>query len=305
MTTRTNAHTHLELGWLADLCPDEAGQDYLPWTNAVGQRRHKLTVMGCFAEATFRQAVDEGIETLLAAGTTHIADISTTGSSIHPLLESSLQGVVYVEIAGQAAEQADRALAMARYLIDEARPKERTDMRIGLSLQSPTTVHSALWKKGTAYAREADLPLCIQVAESMAEYDWMLNDSGPIADFYRDMGISLSSPSKTPIQFLDDLGVLELQPLLINPIHVDADDIKRIQASGCRVVHCPRSNQRLRCGRMPLELYLQHNVPVYLGTDSLASSPSLDTHDEVEAAITLHAGHVTVDAIRNLVNQPL
>jgi hypothetical protein len=29
--TLTNAHTHLELGWLANFCPDESVRDYLAW----------------------------------------------------------------------------------------------------------------------------------------------------------------------------------------------------------------------------------------------------------------------------------
>ncbi len=305
MTPLTNAHTHLELGWLAEICPDATGRDFLPWLQDLGQRRQKLTAMGCFSESTFRQAVDAGIAALIAAGTTHVTDISTTGSSIHPLLESDLQGVVYVEIAGQFAEQADRALAMARYLIDEARPKERADMRIGLALQSPLSVHSALWKKGLSYAREVGLPLCIHIAESPAEYDWLLNDAGPIADFNREMGISLSSPRKTPIQYLEDLGALDLQPLLVHGVQVNEADVQRIKASGSRVVHCPRSNQRLRCGRMPLELYLKHEVPVYLGTESLASSPTLDINDEVEATIALQTGYVDPAALRVLTSQPL
>ena len=298
MATLTNAHTHLELGWLAEICPDETGRDFTPWLQDLGQRRQKLTMMGCFAESTFRRAVDAGIEALVAAGTTHITDISTTGSSIHPLLTSGLQGVVYVEIMGQFAEQADRALAMARYLIDEARPKEHSGMRIGLSLQSPLSIHPALWKKGLAYARDADLPLCIHIAESPAEYDWLIKDAGPFAEQNREMGIAVSSPRKTPIQYLEDLGALDLQSLLVHGVQVNETDIQRIKAAGSRVVHCPRSNQRLRCGRMPLELYLKHEVLVYLGTDSLASSPSLDVRDEVDAAIALHAGFVEPDVIR-------
>jgi cytosine/adenosine deaminase-related metal-dependent hydrolase len=178
-------------------------------------------------------------------------------------------------------------------------------MCVGLALHAPYAVHPALWKKGLAYAREEDLPLCIHIAESQAEYDWMKYDSGPLAEMFRDQGIGLHSPRKSPVEYLEDLGALDLQPLLIHAVHVDEADIRRIQASGSRVVHCPRSNTRLRCGRMPLESYLQHNVPVYLGTESLASAPSLDMTAEVEAAITLHAGYVPAEVIAWLLDQPL
>lgn len=301
--TLTNAHTHLELGWLADLCPDPQGRDWLPWMLELGERRRRMSAMACFVETKFRQAAEAGIEALLNAGITHIGEVSSSGSSIHPLLESGLQGIIYVELSGQFPEQADRALAMARYVIDEARPKERNGLRLGLALHAPYTVHPALWKKALAYARAEALPLCIHAAESKAEYDWLKTDSGPLAELYRDQGIALSSPRKSPIQYLDDLGALELRPLLIHAVHVDEDDLRRIKASGSRVVHCPRSNQRLRCGRMPLERYLEHGIPVYLGTEGLASTPSLNVREE--AAETLYAGHVPADRVQSLLTQPL
>ena len=305
MAVQTNAHTHLELGWQAENCPGEQGRDFLSWMLEVNEQRRKLTAMACFVEARFRQAVDEGIAALLNAGTTHIADISTTGSSIHPLFESGLQGVVYVDVSGQYAEQADRALAMARYVIDEARPKERNGMRVGLSLSGPFSVHPALWKKGAAYAREAGLPLCVHIAESPAERDWLASDSGPAAEMMHNTGLPLASPRKSPVAFLEDMGILDLQPLLVHAVQVDEDDVKRIKASGSSVVHCPRSNQRLHCGRMPLEMYLQHDVPVYLGTESLASSPSLDVREEAEAAVALHSGYVPPEAIQAMLQKPL
>lgn len=303
--TLTNAHTHLELGWLADLCPDEQGRDWLPWMLELGERRRKMSAMACFVETRFRQAADAGIAALLNAGVTHIGEVTASGSSIHPLLASGLQGMIYVELSGQFPEQADRALAMARYVIDEARPKERNGLRLGLALHAPYAVHPALWKKAMTYARAEDLPLCIHIAESKAEYDWLKIDSGPLAELYRDQGIALSSPRKSPIQYLEDLGALALSPLLIHAGHVDEDDLRRIKSSGSRVVHCPRSNQRLRCGRMPLERYLEHGIPVYLGTECLASTPSLDVREEAAAAETLHAGHVPAGVIQSLLAQPL
>jgi cytosine/adenosine deaminase-related metal-dependent hydrolase len=110
---------------------------------------------------------------------------------------------------------------------------------------------------------------------------------------------------KTPIKYLEDLGALDLKPLLIHGVEVDEDDICRIKVSGSSVVHCPRSNHRLRCRRMPLEDYLAQGVPVYLGTDSLASSPSLNVWDDVEFAAKLHEGKVPREAIEKLARQPL
>jgi cytosine/adenosine deaminase-related metal-dependent hydrolase len=206
---------------------------------------------------------------------------------------------------GLYAEQADRALAGARYLIDEWRPKERNGMRLGLTLHTAYTVHPALWKKGLDYARREALPLCIHVAESQAEYDYLTHNKGAMAEQREMTGVAFPTPMKTPIKYLEDLGALNSKPLLIHGVEVDDDDIRRIKNSGSSVVHCPRSNHRLHCRRMPLESYLAQGVPVYLGTDSLASSPSLNVWDDVEFAVKLHEGKVPREAIENLARQPL
>jgi cytosine/adenosine deaminase-related metal-dependent hydrolase len=302
LSSITNAHTHLELGWLADMCPDENGADFFPWLQRLTERWRQMA--GCYAQAIYHKAVLDGIAALVNAGTTHVGDISATGASIGPLLESGLQGVVYVEVVGIQGERADRVLNAARYLIEEWRSKERNGMRLGLTIHTPYTVHPTLWKKGLEYARAEGLPLCIHVAESQAEYDYLLHDTGMMAENRDQMGYTFSVPHKTPVQYLEDIGALDLKPLLVHAVHVTDDDLRRIQASGSTVAHCPRSNARLRCGRMPLEKYLEHSIPVLLGTDSLASSPSLNIHDEVDAAVALHAGKVAPETVRALLEQP-
>lgn len=99
------------------------------------------------------------------------------------------------------------------------------------------------------------------------------------------------------------LGVLAARPLLVHAVHVTKDDIKLIAKSGCALVHCPRSNTLLSCGRMPFEDYLAAGVPVYLGTDSRASSPDLDVRAEAKFAQRLHASLVEPEEIAQLIHQ--
>lgn len=298
----TNAHTHLELGWLADYCPSVVGMEFVPWIAGLIERRGASRTR---LEVLMAKAVQDGIKALLASGTTTVGDITLSGASIEPLLLSGLRGVVYVEVLGVNEAQAEERFNAARALIEKWRPKERGKMQVGLSLHAPYSVHPALWKKGLDYARQEALPLCIHVAESSAEREYLLLGTGAMANSQPPFSAISPVPKSTPIHYLDDLGALALKPLLIHAIQVDDDDIQRIKASGSRVVHCPRSNLRLRCGRMPIEKYLAQGVPVFLGTDGLCSAPSLNIFDDLEVAVALHHGKAPSETLEGLVHQAL
>jgi cytosine/adenosine deaminase-related metal-dependent hydrolase len=300
----TNAHAHLEFGWAADLCPGIEGKPFVSWI--LGLIERIMQVRQGDWQTTYRKAAEVGIQQLIDAGTTTIGDISSTGLSIEPLLESGLDGVVYVEVLGRDPQRAALIWESARGLIEQWRPKERNGMRIGLSLHAPYSLLPELWKTGLDYARKEALPLCIHAAESQAERDYLERGTGDFSAYYDRLGgTPLSPPGVSPVRYLDDLGALDLKPLLVHAVHVDDDDLRRIKTSEATVVHCPRSNLRLRCGRMPLEAYLLRGIPVYLGTDGLSSSPSLNVLDEADAAAALHHGHVPADVIEGLVHQPM
>ncbi len=305
VTAVTNAHTHLELGFLSDHRPGVEGAPFVPWIKGLTQTMW-ATRLGDW-KAIYERSAREGIQQLIDAGTTMVGEISSAGISIAPLLESGLQGVAYVEVAGANPAQTEERAAWAINIIEAWRPRERNGMRIGLGIHAPFSTHPDLWKRLVEYARKEALPVSIHVAESPAEHEYLTQGTGAFADgFYEDLDLPpIPVPGKTPVAYLEDLGALELKPMLAHAVQVSDDDIRRIKASGARVVHCPRSNLRLRCGRMPLEKYLARGVPVYLGTDSLSSSPSLDVFDELEVATALHHGKVQPEMLERLVHRPL
>lgn len=300
----TNAHTHLELGWLSGRRPGLGGADFVQWINqTVIQGRRDL---GADWEKHYTEAIEAGIQGLIDSGTTMVADISTSGKSIGPLLRSGLRGIVYIELLGTDPTKIDASLQNVQDFIAAWRPKTTSKMQIGLSLHAPYSVHSDLWRKALDYARAESLPLCIHAAESPAEHQFMTQGTGPMLDdYYSDILPAILSPGKTPVAFLEDIGALELKPLLVHMVQVDDDDIRRIKDHDCTVVHCPRSNLRLRCGRMPLEKFLANDIPVLLGTDSLGSAPSLSVFDEVEVAAALHHEHVKPREVAQLIYNPL
>jgi len=305
----TNAHTHLELSGLAQLLPGSP-VSMGSWLPRVGRAIDGLD------HVSLVEATESGIAALRSAGIAQVCDITSTGASIEPLQRSGIRGVAFLEIRGSLRREAMGRLADAQARIDEAREAaDGSMMRVGLALHSPYLCHPDMMKAAARWCRSESVPLAIHASESPGELQWITYaralaavDRLPIPGWgSRQLarGLALGMREVGTVAYLDRLGVLDAQPLLAHCVHLSDDEIRRLAQTGCHVVHCPRSNHRLSCGRMPLERFLEAGVSVHLGTDSLASCPSLDIRDEVEFAVELHEGQVDAKTIELVAVAPL
>lgn len=281
-----NAHTHLELTGLAGAIP--TGLDMASWIVALLRARAALTV------DDLARAAADGVAMLRASGTAAVGEICTAGASVRPIVESGLRGVVYYELlSGDPARAAETLERGQQQLQRWHQEYPGASVRFGLSLHAPYTVSAPLFRQTSEWCRGEGVPLCIHVAESPAETQWLRDHTGPIADtLYATLGIPTDlepAPGRSPVAYLDGLGVLRARPLLAHGVQVDRDDLGRLARADCAVAHCPRSNARLLCGRMPYGAYRQAGVRLALGTDSLASSDSLSVWEEAAVAWSLHA----------------
>lgn len=281
-----NAHTHLELTALEDALPPNL--DMAPWILALMRAR------GALDADALRASAAEGVRRSLASGVAAVGEICSAGQSVGPVAESDLRGVVYYEMLGTDPTRADELLERGQRQLDAWRatyPDAR--VRFGLSLHAPYTVSAPLFQKAAAWARAEGVPVSIHAAESPAETAWLRDRSGDIRDtLYATLGLPPDlepAAARSPMRYLDALGALGPDTLLAHGVHVDSNDLALLRETRTSVAHCPRSNTRLRNGRLPWEAYHAAGVRLALGTDSLASSPSLSIWDEAAYAADLHA----------------
>jgi 5-methylthioadenosine/S-adenosylhomocysteine deaminase len=131
---------------------------------------------------------------------------------------------------------------------------------------SPQTLQAA--KKA---ARELSVLFQIHVAETQNEINMVNGLEG-----------------RSIVQYLDQLGVLDDNTLMVHSIWVDDDDIDIISRTGARVAHCPESNMKLASGIAPVPKMLEKNIAVGLGTDGCASNNDHDLMAEMDTAAKLH-----------------
>lgn len=295
----TNAHTRLEWGYLSDQCPQVEGAEMTDWlTRCARLLRRK------YDSAPF---IADGIRQLVDCGTTTIAEITDSGDSIGPILESGLDGHIYIEVSGTDSEGWRLSLQRAQALVGRWRPQLRGRLELGLAFGAPYATHPDLYREGVAYAKAENLAICAPIAQSAAEIAFLRDgDEGRFGAYYEVLGIPpLASPKQTPIAYLEALGVLSLRPLLVGATHLDAEDIARVKASGCAIVYTPRAQLRLGGVRAPIEHYLAQGIDVYLGTGSLASATSLNIYDELDVAVAMYHGHITPAVLAARLHAPL
>jgi cytosine/adenosine deaminase-related metal-dependent hydrolase len=69
--------------------------------------------------------------------------------------------------------------------------------------------------------------------------------------------------------------------LAVHAVQLEAQALNALARAGAFVVTCPRSNRWVGSGPPPLERFYASGVAVAVGTDSLASAPSLSVFDEL------------------------
>ena len=96
----------------------------------------------------------------------------------------------------------------------------------------------------------------------------------------------------TPIEVLEDCGLLRRGTVLAHGVVLDDVDMDRIAAAGAAVAHCPGSNLKLASGIAPVPELRGRGVPVALGTDGAASSNDLDMFAAMRLAGLVQKGRL-------------
>jgi cytosine/adenosine deaminase-related metal-dependent hydrolase len=239
--------------------------------------------------AVAAEAAAKAIESMVLRGTVAVGDVAN-GSFAAPLLaRSGLHGLAFHELFGFRAGSAESILdaAAARLEAIDGDDDVRSARHRLLAVLTPhaahTTSHALLKALGGRAVASGEI-LSIHVAETEEEMQLLRDGTGPFKDFLIERDAwepSFKPPGMTPVEYLDRLGVLTPRTLAVHCIHIDSQDLSRLQSRGVTVVTCPRSNQRLGVGKAPISKLLSAGIPVALGTDSLASSPDLDLFTEI------------------------
>ncbi|MBU4344064.1 MAG: amidohydrolase family protein [Proteobacteria bacterium] len=263
MPAFVNAHTHIELCALKGRALFDKG--FRPWLKQLINLRDAEEMENLLTCAK------QGVKEMIESGTGVVGEISTLGITKEILANSSLAGIWFKEYLGNNS--------IVKTVCNEKKGRFATSF----AAHAPHTTAPKLLVNLKNAAKKKNLPLSIHVAESEDEIRFLSTGKGEWADFLSKRGIDFSGwglPVKSPVKYLNRLGLLDKKTIAVHLIHADKDDFEILLRYNVCACLCFRSNHYLHQRLPNLTGMLGAGLKPCLGTDSLACVDSLNMFDE-------------------------
>jgi 5-methylthioadenosine/S-adenosylhomocysteine deaminase len=271
-----NLHAHLELPLLLDTI--RAAQ--LPdWVLNLIKAKKEMSIRD------YAAAARANIRSLIRTGTTTVGEICTHNISPQLLKQSGLRAVIFREVIsmspGQGNQIRSRLPTGCRF---------SSLIKTGISPHAPYTVSEKILREIKEMSLRKYTRVCMHVGESKDEIRLFQGKKSGFDKLYQAAGWdrNWAPVADSPFEYLSRLGLLNSRFLAVHAVQATDQDIAIMKKKNISVAHCPKSNENTRVGKMPLKKLLDAGITVGLGTDSLASSPSLSMWDEMRYAYRIH-----------------
>ncbi len=271
-----NAHTHLELTPLAGRVPP--GPDFCDWLRRLVSELRPSP----FTPESAAAAVREGAALSLAAGVTTVGDITRCPAWTRAALAATrLRVVSFGEIIALGPV---RQLLAERIAAATAMDMAGERLHFGLSPHAPYTVEPDGLRACAAAAETSQLALCIHLAETREEELFTERAAGPLTAFLQGMGLwddRIPASQCRPVALAEGCGLLTPRTILAHANYVSDEDLATMARRNAHVAFCPRTHAAFGHSPHRFREMLAAGINVCLGTDSLASNPSLSLMDEM------------------------
>ncbi len=277
-----NAHTHLELSALEDVVNPGIGMS--SFIKKIVEARRLLTL------EQMQMSIDRQIQELIDHGTLFVGDISNHGYHFRSLVESDLEGILFLEILGLDPQEATRNLnhmLERQYSLQEmAGSGAHRSWETMLNPHSPYSLSLDLSKLLWSHMEknESRRRACIHFAESLEEIDFMNGKDGPM----RDLFMKFTDAPLTALSYYEALQFWSDHcRFFVHGSELTDDGFELMKEKNVGLVLCPRSNLFLHNRTVNIKKAISSDLVCALATDSLASNQDLNLWSEAK-----HAQHL-------------
>ncbi len=183
------------------------------------------------------------------------------------VLESGLRAnLAWCTFGDEAGEIGGDVAAVAAFT-ESWRGAGTGRIRTSLGPHSPYMCSPQFLARTAAVAARLGVDIHLRLAESQEQVD-----------------LSLLAYDMTPVQVLDQNGVLDLPVVAANAAYLSDFDIEILRARGVRVVACPRAQAAAGLAVSPMSLFHSVGIDLGLGTDGAGLTGSLDMFEAFRSA---------------------
>lgn len=258
-----NAHTHASMTLLRSYADDMNLMDWLQ--NKIWPIEAKMK-----KDDIYWGAMLATVE-MIKSGTTTFADMYGDMEKVaEAAIQSGLRAVLSRGMIG-SAPNGETAFEENKQLFRDYNNAADGRITVMFGPHAPYTCPPAFLRRVAAAAQEMHAEVHIHLAETKGEVENCLKDYG-----------------KTPIELMEDTGILDCGVLGAHCVYLSDHDIQLMAKYHVRAAHNPGSNMKLASGIAPVTKLLQAGVCVGLGTDGASSNNNLDMLEEIRLAALLH-----------------
>ena len=277
-----NAHCHLELSHLRNKLPQKTG--LVNFIKNVQQFRNA-------PEDEVLEAIEKAEAEMITNGIVGVGDISNSSVSFAQKQKSNLRYHTFLEVFGFNPDKADAIFERANSLLSSS------PQTASITPHAPYSVSEKLFK-----LMDTSQLLSIHNQETREEAKFFEHRSGDFLDLYKTfrlLDISFFQPSgKNSLQtYLPWLG--KSKKILVHNTFTNQQDLDFAKVWGENYFClCPNANLFIEDSLPDLKLLMDNDVPLVIGTDSLASNTSLSVLDEMKT-IQRNFQEINLDTMLN------
>ena len=267
-----NPHVHLEFS--ANRATLNYGS-YIEWLNSVIEYREELI------QRANNRVIEDSALSMLKSGVTTFGEISSFGIELNVCKNLKQRVIFFNEIIGSNPGIVDAMFSDFKNRLQASINAKSNTLIPAVAIHSPYSVHPILIREVLKIAKEKNLLTTAHFLESKAEREWLEEAKGDFLQFFKNFS-NTTKPINTIENFLNAFN--DHPTLFTHAVHAKPQEIEYINKYKHSIIHCPRSNRLLNCGKLDIS-----NIDnLTLGTDGLSSNYSLSILDELKAALTMH-----------------
>lgn len=260
-----NCHNHAAMSLLSGFADD---LPLMTWLN-----EHIWPAEGQWVDEEFvTDGTLRSVAEMLLSGTTCFSDMYFFPEAAARVVnETGIRAQItfpLLDFPNRWAADIDEGLRKGLSLFDDY--KDHPRISIGFGPHAPYTLGDSSLRRIAILANEVQAPVHIHVHETAQE----------VAD-------SMAQHGQRPLARLLELGLLSPQTQCVHMTQINDEDLRTLQETAAKVIHCPESNLKLSSGFCPVDRLLKAGIEVGLGTDGAASNNNVDMFGELHTAALL------------------